>query len=120
MAVVGGDVFHIAEVFQASFYLERRDAGRYHVLKLLAGVEVAERQQVFFLDEQAAIAVVEVVGAAAGLRAASAVAAAVVEVLAHIALAAVADAEGAVDEGFEVEVGGLPDLAHLLQGGFAG
>ena len=120
MSVVGCDVLHIAEVFQASLYLERGDAGSYHVFKLLAGVEIAERQQVLLLEEQSAVAIVEVVGGAAGLRAASAVAAAAVEVLTHVALTAVAHTEGAVDEGLEVETGGLSDLLHLLQGGFAG
>ena len=62
----------------------------------------------------------EVVAAAAGLRAATAVAAAAYEVLAEVALAAVAHAEGAVDEGLELEAGGLADGAHLVERGLAG
>ena len=62
----------------------------------------------------------EIVGGAAGLRTTAAVAAAFVEVLTHVALAAVAHAEGTVDEGLEVDRGGLADGTHLLQGSLAG
>ena len=120
LTVVGGDVLHVAEVLETAFDLERRDACIYHGTKLLGCVEVAEREEVFLFDEQAAVAVQEVVGAAAGLRAATAVAAAAGKILAHIALAAVAHAEGAVDEGFEVDEGGLADGFHLVERGLAG
>ena len=120
MSIVGSDVFHIGDVLESPFDFERADACIYHIPKLLACIEIVERQEVFFFDEQLAVAIVKVVGAAARLRATSTVTTATIKVLAHIALSAVTDTEGAMDEGLELQMGVFSYLAHLIQRGFTG
>ena len=120
LAVVGGGVFDVVHVLQTAFDFEGGDAGVDHGAEMVGGGEVAEREEVLVFAQEVAVGVVEVVGGAAGLRTAAAVAAAVVEVLAEVALAAVADAEGPLDKGFQLDGGVAAYVLHLLEGGLAG
>jgi len=87
---------------------------------MVGGGEVAQREEVLVFAEGVAVGVEEVVGGAAGLRAGTPIAAAAGEILAEVALAAVADAEGSVDKGFELDGGVAAEVLHLLERGFAG
>ena len=78
-------------------------------------VEIPQRQQGLVPDEDLAGRVHEIIAGAAGLDAGAAVGAAAVDVFGQIAVSAVADAEGAVDEAFDLAADGPPDGADFRQ-----
>ncbi len=120
-AVGGGDVLDVADVLEAAFYLEGGDAGVEQFFEGVDEVEVFEGEEVFVAGDGLAVGIDEAEGEAAELGALAAVGAAAEAGLAGVALSAVADAEGAVDEDFEGDVGaGVVDGADVVQAEFAG
>jgi len=116
---VGRDVLHIAHVLVAAFDLEGADAGVDERFQVAALVIVLHRQQVFFVGDDAALAVGQRVRQAACLRAVAAVGAAARVRVRDVALAGERDAQGAVDEVFQRRVDLGADGADLFDGQFA-
>ena len=100
-AVMGGDVFHIAHVFVASFDFEAANARVNQRLHVGALVVVFHAQHVFVVRHEAALVVHHLVGQAAGLAAVAPVGAAACVGMADEALAAVGHAQGTVYKEFE-------------------
>ena len=114
----GGDV---VGAFQAAFDLEGLDTGAREAVDGVVSGQVLRAEQVRFVAEVARLAVDdELVRQAAGLGALATVGAAPAEGFAGEALAAVGDAEGAVDEGFDGDGGGGGDAFDVGRGQFAG
>ena len=103
-AVVGGDVLHVAHVLVATLDLEAADAGVDQRFEVGALVVVLHRQHMLVVRDDAPFHVGDLVRQSAGLRAVAAVGAAPGVGVADVALAAVGDAQRAVDEEFQ---GGL-------------
>jgi hypothetical protein len=100
-AVVGRDVLHVGHVLVAALDLEAAHAGVDQRREVLALVVVPHRQHVLLVRDDPALAVLDLVGQAAGLRAVAAVGAAPGVRMADEALAAVGHARRAVDEELE-------------------
>ena len=62
LAVVCGDVFDVAEVFEASFDFERGDAGFDHGAEVGGCGEVFEGEEVLCFADRGAVGAAEVVG----------------------------------------------------------
>ena len=80
--------------------------------------QIFQGQERSISDKFLPLAVFKVIEGTAGLDTFAPVGAAAGKVLAQVALPAVADAKGAVDETFNLGAGGLPDGADLAQGQF--
>ena len=120
-AVMRDQVGDVRQVLQPPLDLERGDAGVQQRREMLGQVEIPQREQVAPLGQDAAAGVQQPVRLPAGLGALAAVAAAPAEGVAQAALAAVADAEGAVDEALQLDRGsGLADGPDLVEAELAG
>ncbi len=115
LAVVGGDVLHIAHVLVAALDLERAHAGIHQVGQVGGLVVVLHRQQVFLEGDHTALVVLEGVGQAAGLGTVATVGAAAGLGVGDVALAGEGHAQRAVDEELDGGVGLGGDGANLLQ-----
>ena len=105
----------------AAFDLEARDAGAGDVRQMIRGREILGGDEVAAIEFRAGSDVVEHVILAAGLRARSAIRAALGDHPGHEALAAVRDAERAMNECLEPELGhGGLDGANILECVLAG
>ena len=98
LAVMGGDVLHVAHVLVAALDLEAADAGVDQRLEVGALVVVLHRQHMLVVRDDAPQRVGHGVGQAAGLRAVAAVGAAAGLGVADIALAGIGHAQRAVHE----------------------
>ena len=98
LAVVGGDVLHVGDILQAPFNLKGGDTSIHECFEVGGAVHVLEGQQVALFFNGFAVGIDEVEGQTAELCALPTVGTAPETVLAGIAAAAVADAEGAVHE----------------------
>ena len=105
LAVGCRDVLHVGGVLQAALYLERRGAGLYEPLQVVALVHVLQREQVAVVFKGASVGIDEVELHAAELCALATVGAAAEAMLRGVAEARIADAEGSVDEDLELHLG---------------
>ena len=108
LAVDRGDGGHILGPLHASLQLDGGDTHFLQLLQVMDQTVVFQAQGVFLLPVVVAVAL------AAGLGAASPVAGAAADGGGHIALAAVAHAQGAVDKYFNFNGGVGADIADLL------
>ena len=108
-------VADIGKALEPALDLERAGAGFGEVFQAVEEVEIPQRQQGLVADEDLAGGVREVIAGPAGLDAGAAVGAASVDILREITVPAVTDAEGAVDETFDLAADGLADGADLIE-----
>ncbi|MNK66412.1 hypothetical protein D3C87_857300 [compost metagenome] len=120
LAVIGGDVLHIAHVLVATFDLERAHTGFNQGADVGALVVVFHRQQVFFVGDHATLFIFEGVRQTAGLRAVATVGAAPGLRVGDVALAGEGHAQRAMDEEFDGGVGFVGDRTDFLQVQLAG
>src|SRR5690606_38882290 len=116
LAVVGGDVLHVAHILVAPLDLEASHAGVDQHGEVGRLVVVLHRRHVLRVGADAPGLVGDVVGQPAGLRTVAAVGAASGVGVADVALAAVGHAQRAVDEDLDDaarRVGGRADGADL-------
>ena len=115
LTIIGRHILHVVGVFQPAFDLKARDARVDEFLQMRAVVEVFQTQQMTVLYQDLAILVEQVPRQATGLGTGATVGAAVADILAQIALSAMADTEGAVHEKLQWHGGLLTNLTDLLQ-----
>ena len=116
LTVIGGHVLHVGHVLQASLNLQRRGARIQQGLQVVALVHVFQRQQVLAAGNRFPVRIHHVEAQAAELRTLSAVGTAAETCLTHVALSAVAHAQGAVYEYLQrrIRTGGM-NLCNLVQ-----
>ena len=115
LAVVGGDVLHVAQVLVAPLDLEGAHAGLDQGAQVGALVVVLHRQQVLLEGHHPTLVILQGVGQATGLGAVAAVGAAAGLGMGDVALAGEGHAQGAMDEEFDGRVGLGGDGRDLLQ-----
>ena len=115
------DVLHIVGILQAAFNLERNGTGLHQLFQVVNQAKVFQRQQVTALLYHLAVAVSQVEGQAAELGTSAAVGTTAEAILRGIALSAITDAERAMHEDFELDIGHLPvNLADFIDREFSG
>ena len=115
LPVIPHHILDIRGILEPAFDLERTDAGSHQVGEALVEPQVAGREERAVADDDAAGCVDQVVAGAAGLGADTAVRAATRELLAQVALPAVAHAQRAVDEELQFAVDGRADGPDLFE-----
>ena len=128
LPIVGYDIGDVVGIFESSLDLEGGDAGVDEFLEVGGAVQVLEREYVALVDRTSLGVeylvhrfIQHVVGHAAELSTGAAVGAASGQHLGYIASSGVGDAQGAVDESLQFDIGHrLVDGAYLLDGEFAG
>jgi hypothetical protein len=113
LAVMGGDVFHIAHVFVTAFDLEAANACVNQVGQVGALVVVLHRQHMLVMRYETPLRIGHMVGQATGLRAIAPVGAATGVRMADVALAAVGHAQGAMDEELQLAALGIEHLVNV-------
>ena len=115
------DVLHIVGILQAAFNLERNGTGLHQLFQVVNHAEVFQRQQVPPLLYHLTVAVGQVEGKAAELGTSAAVGTTAEAILRGIALSAITDAERAMHEDLELNIGHLPvNLADFIDREFPG
>ena len=115
------DVLHIVGILQAAFNLERNGTGLHQLLQVVNQAEVFQRQQMTALLYHLTVAVGQVEGKAAELGTSAAVGTTAEAILRGIALSAITDAERAMHEDFELNIGHLTvNLADFIDREFPG
>ncbi|MNK90154.1 hypothetical protein D3C87_1101960 [compost metagenome] len=120
LAVIGGDVLHIAHVLVAALDLERTHAGLDQGADVGALVVVLHRQQVLFVGDHPTLFVLEGVRQTAGLGAVATVGAAPGLRVGNVALTGKRHAQRAMDKELDGRVGFVGDGADLLEIQLAG
>ena len=109
---------HVADVggaLEATFDLERADAGVDQIAKPRYQVEILQREQGLVAHQHPTGGVDQIIHRPAGLDALAAVGAAAVEIFREPAVAAVADAEGAVHEKLQLTLHGRTYRPDVVQ-----
>jgi len=114
-AQVADDILDVVRVLQPPLDLEAQDARVGHCFQMIGEVQIPDAQQVLVPQEHAARGVHQVPGGAAGLGAFPAVAAAITDGAAQVAVAALAHAQGTIDEGLQFDIGGLVDGLDVIE-----
>ena len=114
-AVVGDHVRDVGPILQPTLDLQRAHASLQQGAQVFAQVQIAEREEVLPADQHLPAGIYQGVWLAARLRALPAVAAAPAQGVAEVALAAVGDAERAVNETLQLDARLPADLADLVE-----
>ena len=114
LTVVDSHILHIVSVFHSAFNLEARDACIDQFLQMRAVVEVLQGEQMSILYQDFTVFIKQVPRQATGLGTGTTVGAAVADILAQIALSAMADAQGTMHEKLQRHRGLLSNLPNLL------
>ena len=121
LAIGRSDILHVGGILQATLNLERRRTGIDELLQVTAQVHILQREQVTLVFQFTAIGIDEVELHAAELRAGTAVSGTAEAVFGGVAQAAIADAQRAMNEDFEFDIGhSLVDGSNLVGREFAG
>ncbi len=115
LAIMSGDVLHVAHVFVAPFNLEGLHARVDQRAKVGSLIVIFHRQEVFIKGHHAALIVFQGIGQTAGLGAVAAVGAAPGLGVRDVALPGVGHAQRAVDKELDGGVGRLVNIADLIE-----
>ena len=115
LAIMRGDIFHIAHVFVTPFNFEGANPGVDQRAEVRRLIVIFHRQEVFFERHHAALIVFQGIRQTAGLRAIAPVSAAPRLGVGNIALTGIGHAQRAVNKEFNRRVGCLVDIADLIE-----